>query len=343
MVDRTLQAVRHQLKAMDCDSYEVGIRNGKTGQMMNRIWTATEIEENLGYLKRMNAKGEDIYIKPAPSKNGRFVLVDDVEQAQLDEMTAKGFEPALIVETSPNNHQAWVKIPTATQQERSQAAKILAIGFHGDKNSADWNHYGRLAGFTNRKPEHADAVGRSPYVLVRDSKGREASNGGALLTLAREFVAKNHDNEITAVLQDHEKNQPQPYDGFEKLKYWYRGFVDHLKERFQDAFDFSRADWRASLSLLGKGHETRVVADVVRECSPGIEIRKGVGVDDYVTNTVYKAAIWRELKAQGAQWDDVKDQLLPLAKHQLAIERIAEQREEQENRREASKYKGPSL
>jgi len=291
---------------------------------MNRTWSAQEIEKNLGWLKRQNSKGEDIYIKPKPSKNGRFVLVDDVEMDDIEQMKKDGFEPALIVETSPNNHQAWIKLPDSPQPIRTQAAKMLASNYGGDPNSADWNHYGRLAGFTNRKPEHADKVGRSPFVLLRSSKGAEAANGMALIAKSHELAAHTQDVEVGHILRRHEGSQPEPYEGASRLKHWYRGFVDHLKDKFKEAFDFSRADWQASLSLLKKGHETRAVSDVVRECSPNLNQRKGVNADDYVTNTVYKAAIWRDLKAKGADWDDVKDQLLTLAKHKLELERIVD-------------------
>lgn len=336
-LDRTLQAVRRQLQAFNCDSYEIGIRNGQTGQMMNRTWTPAEIEKKLGYLKRMNAKGEDIYIRPAPSQYGTYVLIDDVEQSQLEAMKAKGFEPALVVETSPNNHQAWVKIPAATQAERTQAAKILAIGFDGDKNSADWNHYGRLAGFTNRKPEHIDKVGRSPFVLLRESKCAEASNGEALLEKAREVVTLVRDAEVKTLLDSQEREIPPHYES-SRLKHWYRGFVEHLKERFQGAFDFSRADWQASLALFKKGHTAPVVAEVVRDCSPTLESRKGVYADDYVLNTVWKAAVWHDMRSRGANWDDVKDRLLTIAKSNLEAEQ-----KEQESSVKASKYNGPSL
>jgi len=40
------------------------------------------------------------------------------------------------------------------------AARELAERYGGDPHAADWCHYGRLVGFTNRKPEHTRADGR---------------------------------------------------------------------------------------------------------------------------------------------------------------------------------------
>ena len=61
-------------------------------------------------LKRENAKGADIYIRPAGEQNPGLILVDDLNQAQLERMKAKGVEPAAVVETSPMNCQAWVRL-----------------------------------------------------------------------------------------------------------------------------------------------------------------------------------------------------------------------------------------
>ena len=52
------------------------------------------------------------------------------------------------------------------------AAKELAKRFGGDLSSADWRHFGRLAGFTNRKPERLLQNGLPPFVRLRQCEGR---------------------------------------------------------------------------------------------------------------------------------------------------------------------------
>ena len=54
----------------------------------------------------------------------------------------------------------------------SWAAKELAKRFGGDLSSADWRHFGRLAGFTNRKPERLLPNGLAPFVRLRQCEGR---------------------------------------------------------------------------------------------------------------------------------------------------------------------------
>jgi hypothetical protein len=39
-----------------------------------------------------------------------------------------------------------------------------------DPGAADWRHFGRLAGFTNRKPKHERTDGLYPYVQILDQQ-----------------------------------------------------------------------------------------------------------------------------------------------------------------------------
>jgi hypothetical protein len=42
----------------------------------------------------------------------------------------------------------------------------------GDPSSADWRHFGRLAGFTDPKPERQLPSGMRPFARLRSAKGR---------------------------------------------------------------------------------------------------------------------------------------------------------------------------
>ena len=162
------------------ERFEVGIRDAKTGQMMNREWSREELERAVPWLKRMNARGNDVYIRPA-GEHG-LVLVDDLKPQALERMKAEGFAPAATIETSPGNYQAWVKLSDKplSADVRRIAARGLAKQYGGDPNSADSRHYGRLAGFTNQKPQHA-RDGRQPYVLAHDCPGKAARAAPAYL------------------------------------------------------------------------------------------------------------------------------------------------------------------
>jgi hypothetical protein len=53
----------------------------------------------------------------------------------------------------------------------TQAARALAERFGGDRSSASWRHFGRLAGFTNQKPSRRLASGLAPFVRLCEAAG----------------------------------------------------------------------------------------------------------------------------------------------------------------------------
>lgn len=163
--DRTLQAIGRQLKAMGCERFDIGVRDATTGQMMNREWSAAEVLQNTPWLKRMNAQGNDVYIRPAEQERHGLVLVDDLSEFDLDDMKAEGREPALVVETSPKNYQAWVKVADAAGGElRGQIARTLASEYDADPASADSRHRWPGAGAAGWPADRAGpaAAGEGP-------------------------------------------------------------------------------------------------------------------------------------------------------------------------------------
>ena len=104
-------------------------------------------------------------------------------------MKESGFNPAVIVETSPGNFQAWLKHPERLSKEvGTAAARTLAEKFGGDRGAADWRHFGRLAGFTNRKAKYLDAsTGLYPFVRLIEA-------GGEIYPEAERFLANVKDD-----------------------------------------------------------------------------------------------------------------------------------------------------
>ena len=320
MHDRTRSAVVRQLRGMGCALYEVGVRHAERG-MLNREWTETQIVHALDWLKRENFGGCDVYVRPARSTTSRLVLVDDLDPAKLRTLQAGPFAAAVTVQTSPGNYQAWIKLDADTSADvRREVARRLAREFDADPNSADSAHFGRLAGFTNRKPHHVDSTGRSPYVLLESYNGRPAAGAAELTEAAREALATEREQaqRMAVHVQQQARNLPIAGAALENLAGWYRELWNGLKAHFGTDFDASRADWMAAVAMFRKGYEFGAVADAIATHSPGIHDRKGSGTADYVTRTAGKAEIWHELKAQGVGYVDVADNLLSLAKGRAA-------------------------
>src|SRR5215469_6904338 len=172
-MDKTVVAVRRQVTAMGCEVFEVGLfkphaQNGAV--MLPRTWDADTLLRSLAWLRRENRDGRSIYIRP----KGEHILslVDDLPRDAVAAMKRGGFSPALVVETSPRNYQAWLKHPEQLHKELSTAAaRTLAEKFGGDRGAADWRHFGRLAGFTNRKQKYRQQNGLFPFVRLVHSDG----------------------------------------------------------------------------------------------------------------------------------------------------------------------------
>lgn len=194
--DRTLQAIGRQLKAMGCERFDIGVRDATTGQMMNREWSAAEVLQNTPWLKRMNAQGNDVYIRPAEQERHGLVLVDDLSEFDLDDMKAEGREPALVVETSPKNYQAWVKVADAAGGElRGQIARTLAslelperqLSRH--RRTALDEYRSEMAGLVKR---FGDDLSKCDFIAAQKlaSRGRSAEEIGKAMAEASPALAE---------------------------------------------------------------------------------------------------------------------------------------------------------
>ena len=155
---------------MACDYFDIGILRPDGRMLLREKWTVSQIEEAIPRLRRENAHGAHIFVRPHGAH--ALSLVDDLSVHAIARMTKAGFGPALVVETSPRNFQVWLNHGQTLDRDMSTlAAKELAKRFGGDLSSADWRHFGRLAGFTNRKPERLLPNGLAPFVCLHQSRG----------------------------------------------------------------------------------------------------------------------------------------------------------------------------
>ena len=118
--------------------------------------------------------------------------MDDFKAGAIARMKAEGFEPAAVVETSPGNFQTWLKHgETLDEAASTRAAKLLAERFGGDLGSADWRHFGRLAGFTNPKPKPNRRLesGLQPFARLLEARGQVYSRAPAFIAKVRAAVA----------------------------------------------------------------------------------------------------------------------------------------------------------
>jgi hypothetical protein len=153
----------------------------KYRMVLHRDQSVDQICKCIGWLRRENARGAHIFVRPEWPH--ALSLIDDLRADALEEMGKTGFEPAVVVETSPNNFQVWLNHGRVLSDRflSTLVARQLASRFGGDRGSCDWRHFGRLAGFTNQKKERRLLNGFQPFVRLRSSDGN-------VYSAAKEFL-----------------------------------------------------------------------------------------------------------------------------------------------------------
>ena len=186
-MDRTLNAVQNMLRALDAETYDIGVLNGRGMLPGLACLNEAQIRAHLPRLKSHNARKAHIYVRPAGEH--RFTVLDDLSHESIHQLKVDGYEPCAIVETSTRNFQAWLKHDQVYPARLSTfIAQRLAALYNGDPNAADWRRFGRLPGFTNCKPKYRKADGLFPFVLLREASGQPYSRAAYLrLEMTKQF------------------------------------------------------------------------------------------------------------------------------------------------------------
>lgn len=274
MPNRTEIAVRQHLAAIRSPLYEIGVFFSATekaeSKMLLRTWDEATVLKSIPWLRAKNAEGAAIYVRPKGEH--QYSLVDDLTSDAAKRMHAEGFTPAIVVETSPANFQAWLNHGEVLDKQTSTtAARALAERFGGDPGAADWRHFGRLAGFTNRKPIHLGARGSFPFVRVVDVADEPYPSSKTLLEVCR---AQNAKAEPPADKQSCEPTSLRSIASFrEDPKY---------------GGDGHRVDLAFAVSALANGASEEFVRDALlsRDLAKKGSRKR---IDDYVVRTINKA------------------------------------------------------
>jgi hypothetical protein len=232
------------LNAMPCGDYRLqivsfmGDNNPAMFPAKFEIVTGEGLMKRLRYLKYRNWQGFNIYCRP---NSIEYVLVDDLERKNL--RLASNFKPCLLMETSPDNFQAFFRLKS--KPKSMEDAKVICSEFtrllDGDFDADNPLQPGRLPGFTNRKEKYKSADGHFPYIILHGAEKRYTSfspKGGACLT----------------------DNLDGAYNSLYKKQRHVRKAVDRSREDFRIACEMVRGDYPDEeiyhvLSQRDKGRE----------------------------------------------------------------------------------------
>jgi hypothetical protein len=116
----------------------------------------------------MNARGNNVYVRPG-SGHG-LVLLDSIKAEHIGSLRSKGFAPAISIEVTRNEFQAWVRLSNHALPERLRrlAEEGLVSALSGTGNRLVRSGYGWLAGCVNHG-DSRDRPQREKYVLAHAS------------------------------------------------------------------------------------------------------------------------------------------------------------------------------
>ena len=278
-MERTEHTLRKTLAAIDAPCYDIGILTDRGMFPRMDALTPSQCVTRLRYLKYRNANGAHIYFRPSGER--RFTLLDDLDSATLAKLTADGFEPCAVIETSPGNFQAWLKhTHVLSKAVGTLAAQTLAHRFGADPSAADWRRFGRLPGFTNRKPQHRNDKGLFPFVRLRSHTGQQFT------------YAETFENELDSLLWSREIERIKQH---QTSRPWSGRALNLSLVRFRTAPKYrgrpAAADMAFSIAALANGWSQNQVADALAaeyvSRNPSLPRRAA-----YVRRTTAKALLW---------------------------------------------------
>ncbi|WP_308495428.1 DNA-primase RepB domain-containing protein [Duganella flavida] len=177
------------MTAMGVSRFVVTLKHAAEGNQEEHHWDKEEVMHGIAWLKRMNARGYDVLIRP-DGEHG-LVLLDGLTKVQLDTLRQRGFSPAVVVDTDREHCQAWVKLSNASIAEHTQemATRGLRAGLGLPTGKGNSPKDGRLAGLTNWAVKSKHDI--QPYALVIEAAGKVAPAAPAYLERIRQELGKH--------------------------------------------------------------------------------------------------------------------------------------------------------
>lgn len=198
--------IGQQLEALAAPAYRITIMTERDGKQIGhnlgkqqdgspeQTFTAPEVQNLVPKLIAENARGGNVFVTPLDDAV-HHALIDDLSADGLQELKRRGYAPAAVMESSPGNFQAVVKVPATLPKENvNEWFKALNKDI-GDPRITGLRHPMRLAGFQNRKDKHAEAdAGRRPLVQLVEAVNRLCGRAMEVIKAMSETRDAEHRN-----------------------------------------------------------------------------------------------------------------------------------------------------
>lgn len=308
----TEMANAFKIPGMTFNNFEVALYHLETKQFKLRFKPLEQLLELVPVFNSAIAKMPiQVYVRPNQSS---IILVDDLQIETTHEMTKDGFEPCVVVETSPDNFQAWVRVSyqMINANVSTEISRYLANKYNADLGSAKHRHVGRLVGYPNLKFAY-EVDGKYPFTRLVFTKNQVATSGADLVAEVEKNVnapgykssykrgKKIHTLEETSRLFADIKclrgsrftpnssscgaTAERCYTEMQKKE-----TSTAKKHTNKKSFDYSDIDFAVASKLVFLGYDYDSIIEAIEKYSPDFKSRKSGHIDDYLQRTVSNAA-----------------------------------------------------
>lgn len=259
-------------------TFILGKKDGITGG-----FTRQEIVQRIPEMVHLQQRGENIYYTPL-SENKHHILIDDMTREKLNRLIDDGFNPAVVLESSPNNYQAIITVPKLNTPYDKVIANRLSRQLnqkYGDPNLSGAIHPHRAPGFENRKPKHQRKDGSYPEVRLLGAKACECEKARKLsieiFKKLHEQVVKKAEEEKARQLERsramsdlNDLNAAKSeISAIQAYQAHYGDVVRLLRQRLGvGKLDLSRVDSMIAVRMRVTGYSQSDIESAIRHCAP---------------------------------------------------------------------------
>ncbi len=143
-----MKKIFYKLNNYFSDNWRLAVLDINAGR-----WTVKADTSSIAYLKAENSNGRHVLMQPV--NEDYYMLADDLNlrllQQQHKNCDGSWKSGRMIVETSPDNYQVWIRSsrPLSLDEKKFWLKKM-----HSDPGASPLNRWGRMPGFRNRKEKY---------------------------------------------------------------------------------------------------------------------------------------------------------------------------------------------
>ncbi len=255
--------------------------------------TPAEVAQRMPEIQRLQRRGECLHYTPLSAAT-HHVLIGDLSRERLDRLLQDGYQPAVVLESSPSTHQALLTVPklgTAHDPVVGQRLSEVLNREYGDPTRSGAFQPHPALGYENRAPQHRREDGSAPEVRLVQAEPVVCTKA---LALSRQLDAEQSASKVE------ERPAPPALEiGSRDVVEVYQRHYRDVVQRQSGPLDLSRVDAMIAVRMRVTGHGQTAIERAIRQGAPAIRpTAERRDWDDYAQRTAryaYSAAADRQV------------------------------------------------